>query len=31
LAAEAIDSGRALVKLEKFVETTQMLEMRRAA
>jgi len=30
-AIDAIDSGKALAKLEKFVEVTQMLEMRRAA
>jgi anthranilate phosphoribosyltransferase len=30
-ALDAIDSGKALAKLEKFVEVTQMLEMRRAA
>ncbi|MEN8615028.1 anthranilate phosphoribosyltransferase [Dehalogenimonas sp. THU2] len=29
MAAEAIDSGRALAKLEKFIEVSQMLEMRR--
>lgn len=31
LAVEAIDSGKALAKLENFVEVTQMLEMRRGA
>ncbi|APV43792.1 anthranilate phosphoribosyltransferase [Dehalogenimonas formicexedens] len=31
LALDAIDSGKALAKLEKFIEVTQMLEMRRAA
>jgi anthranilate phosphoribosyltransferase len=31
LAKEAIDSGRALAKLEKLVEISQMLEARRAA
>ncbi|KTB48095.1 anthranilate phosphoribosyltransferase [Dehalogenimonas alkenigignens] len=31
MAAEAIDNGWALAKLEKFVEMTQMLEARRAA
>ena len=31
MAFEAIDSGKALVKLEKLVEVSQMLEARRAA
>jgi anthranilate phosphoribosyltransferase len=31
MAIDAIDSGKALAKLEKFVEVSQMLEMRRAA
>ncbi|XUX00794.1 MAG: anthranilate phosphoribosyltransferase [Dehalogenimonas sp.] len=30
LALDAIDRGKALAKLEKFIEVTQMLEMRRA-
>ncbi len=30
MALDAIDSGKALAKLEQFVEITQMLEMRRA-
>jgi hypothetical protein len=31
MAADAIDSGRALASLEKFIEVSQMLEARRAS